>query len=166
MIKSNIVLIGMPNSGKSSVGKCLSRLLNKSFVDSDELISIAEGKSPKEIVIENGLQHFLKTQEQLILEINTEESVIATGGSVIYSEAAMMHLRKIGTIVFLNLDCLEVEKRINTVRKFAKNPGQTLAELYNERLPLYLKYADIVIDANAKSVEDIANEIINIQKGV
>jgi len=155
----NIVLIGMPSSGKSTIGKPLSKKLNMQFVDTDSLIYEKEKRALRDIVNEDGLERFLQIQEDIILEMKAENHVISTGGSVVYSEKAMGHLKNNGFVIFLDIKLDELSKRIASGRRFAKNSEQTFEDLYKERLPLYQKYADITIDCSNKGIEDIVNEI-------
>jgi len=160
MGKSNIVLIGMPSSGKSTVGKYLSRITGRVFVDTDALIKQRENRELKSIVIEDGLERFLEIQKTVILELNEKNLVISTGGSVIYNSDSMEYLKRDGVVVFLKLGLEEIRKRLEEGRRFARTEGQSFEELYNERMPLYRKYADISIECSGKSVEDIAEIII------
>lgn len=165
MIRNNLVLIGMPSSGKSTVGKALAALLELPFVDTDQVISSITGKSPKEIVNQDGLDSFLNIQQMAILSLKDNNSIISTGGSAIYSSESMLHLKANGTVVFLKTTLSEVKKRLAPGRRFAKNEDQSFDDIYNERLPLYEKYADFTIDCEEKSVDKIATEIIsNLQQ--
>ena len=121
----NIVLIGMPSSGKTTVGKPLSKKMGMGFVDTDKLILDREKKPLRDIVIEDGLDKFLSIQEKIVLDLNVENHVISTGGSIVYNEKAMEHLKKFGFIVYLKLGIDELEKRITTERRFARNKEQS-----------------------------------------
>lgn len=156
---SNIVLIGMPSSGKSTVGKPLSKELKKEFIDTDALIFDREKRQLRDIVKEDGLKKFLEIQENTILEISAHNHVISTGGSVVYNEKAMEHLKKDGFVVFLETRLEDINKRLEKGRRFARNEDQSFEDLYKERLPLYLKYADAKIDCNGKNVASIVKEI-------
>lgn len=155
----NIVLIGMPSSGKSTIGKPLSKDLGMDFIDTDALIFESEKRALKDIVNEDGLQKFLKIQEKIILEIDAKNHVISTGGSVIYNSMAMEHLRKEGFIVFLDVKLDEINNRLESGRRFARNSNQSFEDLYKERLPLYQKYANITIDCANKDVDMLVKEI-------
>ncbi|AEV68439.1 shikimate kinase [Acetivibrio clariflavus] len=155
----NIVLIGMPSSGKSTIGKPLSKELNMQFIDTDSLIFEREKRALKDIVNEDGLERFLQIQENIILEIDAENHVISTGGSVVYNARAMEHLKKDGYVVFLDVKLDEINSRLKSGRRFARNPNQSFEDLYKERLPLYQKYANITIDCSNKSVELLVKEI-------
>ncbi|MDF2524147.1 MAG: aroK [Clostridiales bacterium] len=161
MDKSNIILIGMPSSGKTTIGQPLASELSKLFIDTDAVIKDRENKALRDIVNDDGLKRFLEIQEEVILGMNLKNYVVATGGSVIYGDASMRCLKQIGTVIYLKIAIDELEKRITTERRFARNQGQSFKDLYNERSPLYEKYADIVIDCNEKSIEEIIGEIIN-----
>ncbi|MDQ2085805.1 shikimate kinase [Herbivorax sp. ANBcel31] len=160
----NIILIGMPSSGKTTIGKPLSKKLNMDFIDTDKIILDNEKKPLKDIVIEDGLDNFLKIQEETILNLTIKNHVISTGGSVIYNKKGIEHLKKYGIIFYLKLDIDEIENRITTKRRFAKNKEQSFSDIYKERTPLYEKYADAIINCNLKSVDTIVNEISKIYK--
>ncbi|HIQ73807.1 MAG TPA: shikimate kinase [Candidatus Cottocaccamicrobium excrementipullorum] len=147
-MKPNITLIGMPSSGKSTIGVLLAKRLGYSFVDVDIVIQEKEGRLLKEIIAQEGMEGFLKVEERVNAELDVRKSVIAPGGSVIYGEKAMEHLKEISEVVYLKMSYEEMEKRIGNVvdRGVALKPGFTLRDLYNERVPLYEKYADIVVD--------------------
>lgn len=162
MKSENIILIGMPSSGKSTVGRLLSQSLQIPFTDTDHLISNQAGKSPRDIVAEDGLACFLQLQEDVILRLLVEGTVIATGGSVIYSHAAMTHLKENGKVFFLKTDFDEVSERLAPGRKFARREGQDMSDVYRERLPLYEKYADFTIECSKKQPQKVAEEIIHI----
>jgi shikimate kinase len=159
MTFKNIILIGMPSSGKSTIGKPLSKKLNMQFIDTDHLIFEREKRALRDIVNEDGLERFLQIQEDTILEIEAENHVISTGGSVVYSEKAMEHLKRYGVVIFLDVKIDEISNRLESGRRFARNANQTFEDLYNERLPLYKKYADITIDCSNKGIEHIVKEI-------
>ncbi|MCX7708272.1 MAG: shikimate kinase [Clostridia bacterium] len=160
MKKTNIVLIGMPSSGKSTVGARLAKELGLEFIDTDSVIRQRENRELKEIVNIDGLQKFLEIQEKTILELNLTRHVIATGGGVIYGAASMEHLKMNGIVIYLETDFEVIEQRIAAGRRFARNQGQSFFDLYNERVPLYKKYADAIVQCTGKSVEAISCEII------
>lgn len=161
MCNKNIILIGMPSCGKSTVGPFLAETLGMNFVDTDTLIRDNEKKSPKDIVNQDGLDKFLQIQESLILDLNLSNYVIATGGSVVYSNLSMAHLKKNSKVIYLKLGYEELEQRIEPGRRFAINSGRNLKDIYNERIPLYEKYSDIVISCSGRSVQQILTDIIN-----
>ena len=146
-MKPNITLIGMPSSGKSTIGVLLAKRLGYSFVDVDILIQEKEGRLLKEIIAEEGLSGFLQVEERVNAELEAKKSVIAPGGSVIYGEKAMRHLKEISEIVYLKMSFEELERRVGNIvdRGVALKPGFTLRDLYDERVPLYERYADIVV---------------------
>ncbi|HEY9062104.1 MAG TPA: shikimate kinase [Pseudobacteroides sp.] len=162
MSKNNLIMIGMPSSGKTTVGNLLSERTGKSFLDTDHLLQNITGLSPKEYVDCYGLDKFLETQEQTVLNIKVENSVIATGGGVIYSEAAMEHLTKNGIVIYLKTSFEVLEDRVAKDRKLARRDGKSFHDVYLERIPLYEKCASLIIDCNEKLSTEIADEIINI----
>lgn len=163
-MKPNITMIGMPSSGKSTVGVLLAKRLGFSFVDVDIVIQEKEGRLLKEIIADEGMEGFLKVEERVNAELDTSLSVIAPGGSVIYGEKAMEHLKEISEVVYLKMSYEEMEKRIGNVvdRGVALKPGFTLWDLYNERVPYYEKYADIVIDEEGKTAGETVDELRRI----
>ena len=160
-MKSNITLIGMPASGKSTVGVLLAKRLGYSFVDTDLVIQEKTGKLLKEIIEESGTEGFLKVEEQINSELNVRRSVIAPGGSVIYGLEAMEHLKKISTVVYLKLSYQDVKNRLGDLkdRGVALKDGMTLWDLYEERVPIYEKYADITIDETGKTPGRTVDEL-------
>jgi len=158
--KNNIILVGMPSSGKSTIGSILAQKLNMNFIDTDYLIRESQKMDLKDIVNAFGHEHFLKIQENEILRLNAENSIIATGGSVIYGKKSMTYLKNMGNIVYLMLSIEELAARIASGRRFAKNAGQSFTELYYERVPLYEKYSDIIVNCSNKEIDVIVNEII------
>ncbi|TYQ18331.1 UNVERIFIED_CONTAM: shikimate kinase [Acetivibrio alkalicellulosi] len=158
----NIVLIGMPSSGKTTIGEPLSKELKMDFIDTDKIILNNEKRQLRDIVIEDGLDKFLSLQEKTILDLDLVNHVISTGGSVIYNSAAMEHLKEQGVVFYLKLGLEEIENRIKTKRRFARNKDQSFNDLYNERSPLYEKYSDIIIDCSDKEVLTIVSEIKDI----
>lgn len=159
----NIVLIGMPGAGKSTIGVVLAKSMGFKFIDSDLLIQEREGKLLHEIISQSGDEGFRKIENDVNSSIDVTNAVIATGGSVVYGKEAMEHLKKIGTVVYLKHNYDEIEKRLGDLGKrgVTIKRGQTLADLYNERIPLYEKYADIVIDCDNKYIRSVVREIKN-----
>ncbi len=157
----NITLIGMPASGKSTVGVLLAKRLGYRFLDSDLLIQEQEGRLLKEIIRDEGLAGFLAIEEQVNREIETERTVIAPGGSVIYGPSAMEHLKEISTVVYLKISCEDLERRLGNLkdRGVALREGMTLRDLYQERVPLYEKYADITIEESGKTSGQVVDEL-------
>jgi len=160
-MKRNIILTGMPGAGKSSIGVILAKAVKKPFIDTDLLIQQQENRYLQDIINNDGLEAFIKIEENIILGIKTENHIIATGGSVIYSKAAMEHLKSNGVIVYLDLKLFSIQRRIKNVktRGIVLKSGQTLESLYKERTPLYKGFADIVIDCSHKHIENIVDEI-------
>lgn len=162
MVKSNIVLIGMPGSGKSTVGIILAKLMAKDFVDTDVLIQLAENTSLQHIVDTRGHMELRRIEERVLLQIDHSNHIIATGGSAAYSEKAMHHLQNDGTIVFLeaDLNCLRSRIQNYETRGLAKRPDQSFADLFAERHALYTRYADLTIHCSTLSQEQVCNHII------
>ncbi len=162
--KSNIVLIGMPGAGKSTVGVLLAKAMGRYFLDTDIYIQAIEGKELQEIIDEKGLHEFCRIEESHIICIDLKNAVIATGGSAVYSEKAMQHLAEDGTIIHLDLPFEEVERRVTNLytRGVVMEKGQTLAGLYEKRQPLYKKFAEITIDCRDKRHEQIVDEIVTL----
>lgn len=154
----NIVLIGMPGCGKSTIGVILAKITGYSFIDSDLLIQEKEGRLLSEIIEQDGLEGFNELENRINASINVSCSVIATGGSVVYGKDAMEHLKKIGIVVYIRLPYEEIANRLGdlTKRGVVIKEGQTLLDLYNERVPLYEKYADITVDENGRTISEIA----------
>ena len=157
----NIILVGMPSCGKSTVGVVLAKVLNKGFVDTDILIQQREGRSLQEIINEKGNDYFHKVEEQVLLDFEGENYVVATGGSAIYFDSAMAHFKKNGKVVYLKISLDTVLARLHNIktRGVTLAKGQTLADLYNQRIPLYEKHADIVIEADGLNVEEVVARI-------
>lgn len=155
-MKSNIVLIGMPGAGKSTVGVILAKIMGYEFMDSDLLIQKEEGRLLREIIEQDGVDGFIAVENRVNAGIQTEKTIIATGGSVIYGKEAMAHLREIGTIVYLKLSYPVINSRLSNIRGrgVVLREGQNLASLYEERVPLYEKYADIVVESDGLTIEE------------
>ncbi|MGN0493245.1 MAG: shikimate kinase [Acutalibacteraceae bacterium] len=161
MKKSNIVLIGMPGAGKSTVGVVLAKTAALEFVDTDLLIQKQTGRKLQDIIDGDGIDEFLKIEGGVISALDCKNSVIATGGSAVFSENAMDNLRRDGVIVYLDVPLDEIKRRVDniTTRGIAMKSGETLETVYNERLPLYKKYADITVPC--KATEQTVEQIIN-----
>ena len=161
-MKSNVVLIGMPGVGKSTVGVILAKLLGYKFIDTDLVIQQKENKLLKEIIDDDGIDNFLKVENNIVSNMVCENSVIATGGSVVYGKEAMELLCKIGTVIYLSLDYRKLKYRLGNIknRGVVIRKGQHLYDLYAERCPLYEKYADITIDETGKNIEKTVEKII------
>lgn len=152
--KTNIVLLGMPGSGKSTVGVLLAKRLGKRFVDTDLLIQEQEGRLLSEIIQQEGLNKFIEIENQVNCSVVVENSVIAPGGSAIYGKEAMEHFKEIADIVYLKLSYRSVARRLGDLKKrgVVFRPGQTLKSIYKERCPLYEKYADYVVECDGKKI--------------
>lgn len=162
----NIVLIGMPGVGKSTLGVVLAKVLGYEFLDADLLIQKQEKKRLYQIINEVGTEGFMKVENRVNASIEAERTVIATGGSVVYCEEAMEHLRSIGTVVYLKLSLKPLAKRLGnlTKRGVLLKEGQTLKDLYEERVPLYEKYADVTVDEEGKDLEASLQEVLDTLK--
>lgn len=160
-MKDNVILIGMPGSGKSTVGVVLAKRLGYRFIDSDLVIQEQEGKLLHQLIEKLGEAGFLMLENRINASILTSQAVIATGGSAIYGKEAMEHFREIGRIVYLKLPYEELEERLGDLheRGVVLKPGFTLKDLYDERVPLYEKYADITLDCSNKSIRQVMEEI-------
>ncbi len=165
-MKENIVLIGMPGAGKSTVGVVLAKALGYDFIDSDLLIQSETGKRLFEIINESGLEGFLDVENAVNAKIQTKNTVIATGGSVVYGKEAMEHLKNIGYVIYLRVPYKDLEKRLGNLEKrgVAIRKGNTLLDLYNERVPLYEKYADITIDEHGKDIREVVEAVLDEMK--
>jgi len=161
--KTNIVLIGMPGSGKSTVGVILAKMLAKSFLDTDILIQKCENRTLQDIIDQEGHMALRAIEEQVLLGITCNHHVIATGGSAAYSEPAMNHLKQQGVMVFLYADLPTLRKRISNyeTRGLAKRPDQSFLDLFNERLTLYKKYCDITVPSSEQNQEQVSELVIS-----
>lgn len=158
----NIVLIGMPGAGKSTVGVLLAKSVLFDFCDTDLLIQNAAGESLCDIINEKGLNEFIRLEDEVISGQAFKNTVVATGGSAVYGENAMHNLKENGIIVYLKVGSQELCRRLNNIqtRGIAMKKGTTIADLYNERAPLYEKYADITVDCEGITPEESVNRII------
>lgn len=162
----NIILIGMPGSGKSTVGVVLAKIIGFGFVDSDLLIQEQEGRLLPEIMEEEGVDGFIAIENRVNRNIEEKNHVIATGGSAIYGAEAMEHLREIGTVVYLKWTLEEIAERLGDLKErgVVLKDGQGLSQLYEERCPLYEKYAHVTVECSETSVEELAQKIIEAVK--
>ncbi len=161
--RSNIVLVGMPGSGKSTVGVILAKLASLDFVDTDILIQLHAGKPLQEIVDTDGYMVLRKIEEEVLLKLDCHNHVIATGGSAVYSPVAMAHLKASGIIIFIDVDLATLKSRVRNyeTRGLAKRPDQTIEELFAERAALYRRYADIVVEGSVMAQEIVCDEILS-----
>lgn len=161
--KSNLVLIGMPGVGKSTIGVLLAKRLGMHFVDTDLFIQAGEGKSLQRLIEANGMDAFCKIECRYAQRVDVTGAVIATGGSVVYYDCGMKSLQAGGTIVYLQLPLAELEKRLGDLnaRGVVLEPGQTLAQLYEKRTPLYEKWADITVNLSGLNHDDSVEAILN-----
>ncbi|WP_274422682.1 shikimate kinase [Blautia sp. XA-2221] len=161
---NNITLIGMPGVGKSTIGVVLAKVLGYQFLDSDLLIQKQEKRKLHQIIDQEGNDGFQEIENRVNASIEAEETVIATGGSVVYCREAMEHLKSFGTVVYLKLSLNELSKRLGNLkgRGVVLKEGQTLADLYRERTPLYEEYADIVVDQEGQDLETCLQTVLEI----
>lgn len=159
---SNIILIGMPGSGKSTVGVILAKMLAKRYLDTDILLQNIEKRSLQDIVDKDGHMALREVEQKVLLTIHCRNHIIATGGSAAYSEAAMMHLKRDGIIVFLHADLPALNQRIHNyqTRGLAKRTDQSFQDLFEERLELYEKYADITVESSKLSQDQVCDAIV------
>lgn len=160
---SNIVLIGMPGAGKSTVGVILAKHASCSFVDTDVLIQTRHRRSLQDIVDRDGYMELRRIEEEVLLSLDVRNSVIATGGSAVYSSRAMQHLKDSGIVVFLQVELAVLEARVHDygTRGLAKRPDQDFSDLFQERTALYSRYADITICSPGGSHEDVCSAILS-----
>ena len=162
MKKTNIILIGMAGAGKSTTGVVVAKTLAKDFVDGDLVIQKVTGRALQTIINEEGNDGFRRVEEEVLCSINAENTVIAPGGSAIYYPSVFEHFKKNGVVVYLHVPVEEIERRLSNLatRGVTLEPGQTVADLYYQRLPLYQKFADITIDTTGLCLEETVAEIV------
>ena len=161
-MKNNVVLIGMPGVGKSTSGVILAKVLNFDFLDSDLVIQKKTGKRLKDIISGEGIDGFNAVENQINREIQCENTVIATGGSVVYGKEAMEHFQKIGTIVYLKISYESLDERLGDLdeRGVVHKKEQTLQDIYEERTALYEKYADVTVELDGKTVAETVDAVL------
>jgi len=161
MYGTNLILIGMPGAGKSTVGVILAKRLGYDFIDTDLVIQAQEKCRLQEIIDQRGLETFRKIEERVLLNLQTERCVIATGGSVIYSQQGVETIGRTGRLVYLQVSLTDLQQRIADMgqRGLVMSKGQSFADLYQERTPLYEKYANTCIDCSELNAEQVAAEI-------
>jgi len=160
----NIIFIGMPASGKSTVGVVVAKRLGYEFIDTDLLIQKQEGRLLKEIIADVGNEGFLEIENQVNREVEAEKAIISPGGSVVYCEEAMEHYKKIGTIVYLKVPFDTINKRISNAknRGVVLKEGQTLYDLYVERTRLFEKYADFIVSEEGLELEETIDKVLEL----
>lgn len=163
-MKDNIVLIGMPGVGKSTIGVVLAKVMGYQFIDADLVIQEKEGKLLCEIIEEAGTDGFIEVENRINSQIEAKHAIIATGGSVVYGAEAMAHLKEIGTVIYLKLPFEELNQRLRDIkgRGVVLREGQTLLDLYEERVVLYEKYADMIVDEYQLNVEQTIEKIMEL----
>ncbi|WP_026519596.1 shikimate kinase [Butyrivibrio sp. FCS006] len=168
MKKDNVVLIGMPTSGKSTMGVILAKILGYRFLDADIVIQEKEGKKLSKIIEEEGVDGFIEIENRINAGIETEKTVIATGGSVVYGKEAMDHYKNIGKVVYLKVDMDTLTKRLHNAKRrgVVMREGQSLVSLYNERSALYEKYADITIEEKDFTMEEVIDITLEALKAL
>lgn len=159
----NIILIGMPAVGKSTVGVVVAKRLGYRFIDTDLLIQEKEGKLLREIIEEKGAEGFLEVEDRVNASVNVEKTVVSPGGSVVYCENAMRHFKEIGTVIYLQASFETISKRIGNAKKrgVVLKEGQTLEMLYNERVKLFEKYADITVCEDGLRLEETIGKVLD-----
>jgi shikimate kinase len=162
--QGSVVLIGMPGAGKSTLGVLLAKELAKDFVDTDVLIQLREEKTLQDIMNESDYLNLRRIEGEVIAEAELPNHVIATGGSAVYSEEGMTNLLKFGPAVFLNCSAQELRRRIHNYesRGIAKAPGQSFTDLFAERDALYRRYADIVVDCDGRSMQQVLDRVVQL----
>ncbi|ERP91045.1 shikimate kinase [Marinobacter sp. ES-1] len=158
----NLIFIGMPGSGKSTVGVLAAKRLGMGFVDTDLLIQEETGRTLQDIVDQDGYQALRHIEEQVLLKLSVENQVISTGGSAVYSDAAMRHLKANGTVVFLDIPLDVVMQRIGdySLRGISRRPDQSLSELFDERFALYSRYADITVKGEDLTQDQVCEAVV------
>ena len=163
---SNIVLIGMPGCGKSTVGVILAKTLGIGFVDTDLIIQQREKRLLQDIIDKEGIDKFLDCEADAVMSVDCDNSVIATGGSVVFRDNSIKHLKKNGKIFFLDVSLDEIKSRLDNIstRGVAAEKSQSIDEIFDQRFPLYVKYADYILKLNNSNVENTVEQICNLIK--
>ena len=157
----NIIFIGMPAVGKSTVGVVIAKRLGFDFIDTDLLIQKQENRLLREIIAEQGVDEFLKIENQVNRDLQAEHAVISPGGSVVYCEEAMKHFKEMGTIIYLKISYDTISERLKNPKKrgVTLREGQTLKDLYDERVVLFEKYADVIIEEDGLNLEETIEKV-------
>ena len=168
MDKRNVVLIGMPGAGKSTVGVVLAKIMNKGFIDADLVIQSHCGKTLHELIKEHGAEGFVSLEGEILSQLEAENSIVATGGSAVYSDGAMRHLADVGTVVYLEISYDSLVDRLGDLQDrgvvMMGGAGMSLRELYEERLPLYERYADVIVNVDDLSITAAAHRVVSALK--
>jgi len=164
MMHNNIILIGMPGAGKSTIGVMLAKRMAKDFIDTDVLIQVVTAHSLQHILDENGYMGLRDVEEKVIVSLDCDNHVIATGGSAAYSGRAMRHLAAQGTVVFLDVPFELIEARVSDygTRGIARRPDQSFRDLFAERRPLYERYAQVTVSCDTKNQDEVCDELIQL----
>ena len=162
-MNDNLILIGMPGAGKSTIGVLLAKLFALDFIDTDLLLQRRVGLRLQQMINLQGLHSFRRAEEEMLLDLDCRQTLISTGGSVIYSERGMQHLKQLGQVIYLHISLPQLQQRMSDMgqRGVVIAPGQTFADLYAERTPLYRKYADLCINTDDLGVEAVLEKIEN-----
>lgn len=164
--KSNIVLIGMPGAGKSTLGVVLAKIMGYDFLDADILIQNQSDRTLQKIIDAIGPMGFIEVENDVLCDIDVDRTIVSTGGSAVYSDEAMKHLREIGTIVYLKVSLEELRSRLGGLHErgvvMKDGMGMSLDELYDERVPLYEHYAEVTLESDNLSVRDAARKLVDI----
>lgn len=162
-MKHNIILIGMPCAGKSTIGVIAAKFLGKSFLDTDLLIQEQTGAMLADLIADRGNDGFIALENEILSAVDVENTIIATGGSAVYSEPAMEHLKKNGTVVYLKINYNDLQSRLGDLeaRGVVLKDGQSLADLYKERCKLYEKYSDITITEDSLTIDETVVALVN-----
>lgn len=165
---NTLIIIGMPGAGKSTAGVLLAKTLGMKFIDTDIILQEKSGRLLQEIIDGDGPEAFLKVEEETVLTLQAHNAVIATGGSVVFSGQAMEHLKRDGVVLYLKISFEEMEKRLKniTTRGIVLFAGQSLREMYTQRVPLYEQYADITVDCTDDDFENIVEKVIDELKNL
>lgn len=161
---SSLVLIGMPACGKSTVGVLAAKVLGLDFADTDLMLQRREGLHLHEILSLRGASGFLEAEDELLTEMDASHTVVSTGGSAVYHERGMANLKRLGTVVWIDVPFSEIERRLGDIstRGVVLSPGQTLRDLYEERRPLYEKWADRRLEAGREPLETTVAKLVSL----